>query len=138
MRADAASLPVNQALVLQTARDSLRVLVVWGILFPILLGSATAQPVRNEELQDVYKKWVEQHVVYIITPEEKSVFEGLTTGSSSSSGRDVIPRRVTASMNSRPSTTGESPIPTRTFGQDFPVGPPIGAASTSPSDLPTV
>ena len=79
MRADAANLLAQPVCDFQTVRGSLRVLVLWGVLFPILLGSATAQPVRNEELHDVYKKWVEQDVVYIITPEEKSVFEGLTT-----------------------------------------------------------
>ena len=79
MRADAASLLACLVCGLQTIRNFLLLPVLWGVLFSVLPGFATAQPSRNEELHDVYKKWLQQDVIYIINPEEKSVFEGLTT-----------------------------------------------------------
>ncbi len=52
-------------------------LVVAGIC---LAGPKDQQKNQKEEkLKDYYKKWLEQDVVYIITPDEKSVFEKLTT-----------------------------------------------------------
>ena len=35
------------------------------------------QKLRDEESKDYFKKWLEEDVVYLITPEEKSVFQGL-------------------------------------------------------------
>ncbi|HLV00288.1 MAG TPA: hypothetical protein VKZ59_03420, partial [Acidobacteriota bacterium] len=49
----------------------------------LVLSSATAQSdeqaLRQEEEQDYYKKWLDEDVVYIISPEERSVFQSLTT-----------------------------------------------------------
>lgn len=38
-----------------------------------------ARKLAEEETRDVYKKWLDQDVVYIITDEERAVFENLTT-----------------------------------------------------------
>lgn len=48
------------------------------------VAGATAQegsnpPTRDEEAHDYYKKWLKEDVVYIITDEERKVFENLTT-----------------------------------------------------------
>ncbi len=40
---------------------------------------AAAQSQRDEEAFDYYRKWLEEDVVYIITPEEKAAFLSLTT-----------------------------------------------------------
>ncbi|MDA2927621.1 GWxTD domain-containing protein [Acidobacteria bacterium AH-259-G07] len=55
------------------------------LLSPTLIkGEASEEDSRQkllqkEEEQDYFKKWVNKDVVYIITPEERSVFESLTT-----------------------------------------------------------
>lgn len=40
---------------------------------------AAAQDLQSEEAEDYYRKWLNEDVVYIITGEEKSVFESLST-----------------------------------------------------------
>ena len=52
----------------------------------LLLASANAfalpaqqDALRQEEQEDYYQRWLDRDVIYIITPEEKSVFSGLTT-----------------------------------------------------------
>lgn len=54
-----------------------------ALLGVCLLGFAAAQtnrdPLHQEEALDHYRKWLRQDVVYIITPEEKQVFESLTS-----------------------------------------------------------
>ena len=42
-------------------------------------GLAWAQDVRDEEVDDYFKKWLREDAVYIITPDERSVFEKLST-----------------------------------------------------------
>lgn len=58
------------------------------VIFPILLllfsvgwsqESDDTDALLNEEMQDYFKKWLEQDVVWIITPEEKQIFQNLTT-----------------------------------------------------------
>ena len=63
----------------------------WRVFFtavPLLLGLAPVSAfvlhaqqdsLRQEEREDYYKRWLERDVIYIITPEEKRVFSGLTT-----------------------------------------------------------
>ncbi len=56
------------------------VLGLWLILFPS--GSAIAAPaegLQTEALPSQYKKWLDEEVVYIISPLEKQVFEKLQT-----------------------------------------------------------
>lgn len=51
-----------------------------AILFlSVAVAQTTEQALRQEEEQDYYQKWLEEDVVYIISPEERSVFESLTT-----------------------------------------------------------
>ncbi len=59
-------------------------LAIWPLLIVLVLVTATAQVLgwqqpRDEEREDHFRRWLEQDVVYIITPEEKAVFEKLTT-----------------------------------------------------------
>ncbi len=42
-------------------------------------SKATARKHRQEEQQDYYSKWLREDIVYLITPEEKTVFEALTS-----------------------------------------------------------
>ena len=51
------------------------------VLFLIFLGIVTplAQDIRQEEGVDYYKRWLEEDALLIITPEENSVFESLST-----------------------------------------------------------
>ncbi len=63
----------------------------WRVFFtavPLLLGPAPVgafvlhaqrDSLRQEEREDYYKGWLDRDVIYIITPEEKSVFSSLTT-----------------------------------------------------------
>jgi GWxTD domain-containing protein len=46
---------------------------------PTRLGVAAQVQQMNAQLQDPYKKWLEEDVVYIIQPEEKAAFEKLQT-----------------------------------------------------------
>ncbi|HSR66843.1 MAG TPA: GWxTD domain-containing protein [Acidobacteriota bacterium] len=54
-------------------------------LIPLLLWTAPALPgqdepaARQEESRDYFKKWLQEDVLYIITPEERAVFEDLRT-----------------------------------------------------------
>lgn len=53
-------------------------------LTPVLAGwppfpSQNSQDLRQEEEADYYRKWLEEDVVYIISSEERAVFEKLTT-----------------------------------------------------------
>lgn len=62
----------------------IRVLSICGLLsLYITLGTALAfqdpQDVRREEAQDYYSKWLNEDVVYIITDDERAVFESLTS-----------------------------------------------------------
>ena len=57
---------------------------VFGLQLMVLLASPRLvgqdqDAVRNEEREDYHKKWLTEDVVYIITDEERSVFEKLTT-----------------------------------------------------------
>lgn len=49
------------------------------LLVPELLAMGQDGPLQDEESQDYYSKWLNEDVVYIITPEERSVFEKLQT-----------------------------------------------------------
>ena len=63
----------------------------WRVFFtaaPLLLSLAPVSalvllaqpdPLRQEEREDYYKRWLDRDVIYIITPDEKSVFSSLTT-----------------------------------------------------------
>lgn len=55
-------------------------------LFSPLLPAAVAQEnkeqaeaLRQEEQEDYYQKWLKEDIVYIVSPEEKAVFQKLTT-----------------------------------------------------------
>lgn len=54
-------------------------LLLTGVLSPVLAQDQDESQVRQEEEQDYFKKWLQEDVKYIITDEEKSVFENLTT-----------------------------------------------------------
>lgn len=57
-------------------------LAVSFLLFFGMLASGFGQEeeqVRREEAEDYYRKWLQEDVVYIITDEERAVFENLTT-----------------------------------------------------------
>ncbi len=49
-----------------------------GVLAALLLLAFTFQQPR-EEAEDYYKKWLDEDVVYLVTPDERAVFEKLTT-----------------------------------------------------------
>ncbi len=54
------------------------------LLFPLAPVTAANVPaqqdaLRQEEREDYYKRWLDRDVIYIITPDEKSVFSSLTT-----------------------------------------------------------
>ncbi len=51
--------------------------VLLALLAGTLVWTGRAQPAEEE--RDYYRKWLKQDVVYIITPQEREVFEGLTT-----------------------------------------------------------
>ncbi len=59
------------------------VLVGWALLLPPVFTAAQQRPVkdstRREESTDYFKKWLDQDVVYIISEEELSVFQKLST-----------------------------------------------------------
>ncbi len=57
-------------------RHLLLVAVLVCLHIPLL---ATAQKQAKEEAGDYYRKWLKEDVVYIITPQEREVFEALTT-----------------------------------------------------------
>lgn len=46
---------------------------------PAGLQSAQEDQLRREEAEDYFEKWLKEDVLYIITPEERAVFEALTT-----------------------------------------------------------
>lgn len=58
----------------------MKIRLVFGILW-ILATIAAPVPAQNrqEEVEDYYKKWLDQDVVYIISEEERDVFLKLTT-----------------------------------------------------------
>ncbi|HSR67810.1 MAG TPA: GWxTD domain-containing protein [Acidobacteriota bacterium] len=60
---------------------SARRLLAFGLLMAICLPPLYAQEQerRQEEAEDYYRKWLEEDVVYIITEEERQVFESLAT-----------------------------------------------------------
>ncbi len=54
--------------------------ILWILTFCLLAVPAyPAAQKRQEEKQDYFKKWLEEDVLYIITPEERSVFLKLST-----------------------------------------------------------
>jgi GWxTD domain-containing protein len=60
--------------ILSLAMASILILVILATIFiPVKAGSPSA------ELSERYKKWLEEEVVYIITPKEKEVFQQLAT-----------------------------------------------------------
>ena len=72
-------------------KDMSHRLTAWLILLLLLTSSAFSEPAQNqkkkknmdqikqEEIEDYWKKWLKEDVVYIIVPEEAGVFKGLTT-----------------------------------------------------------
>lgn len=57
-------------------------LIATALLVSIAAGPwlfAQTEKLRQEEAEDYYRKWLREDVVYIITPEEKGVFEKLET-----------------------------------------------------------
>ncbi len=79
------------------------------------------QAQKLEEEEDYYKNWLDQDVVYIVTPEERSVFESLTTNEEKEQfieqfwyRRDPDPRTAQLT-NSRKSTIGVSRTPMSAF-----------------------
>lgn len=54
--------------------------ILFFIHFALILPvNGTAQQIRDEESNDYFKRWLEQDVLYIITPEERDVFLALQT-----------------------------------------------------------
>ena len=53
--------------------------VMIGLLIPCSLVAKDREDLRKEEQEDYYRKWLTEDVVYIITDEERTVFERLTT-----------------------------------------------------------
>jgi GWxTD domain-containing protein len=70
----------------------------------VFSGSAWAQKdseaLKREEIEDYYKKWLEEDVVYILTEQEKTVFEALTTDEE----RDHFIEQFWARRDSDPAT----------------------------------
>ncbi len=63
-------------------RKILFLIPVLVCIFPASFAARQGQSqdaVRQEEAEDYYQKWLEEDVRYIISPEEKAVFESLTT-----------------------------------------------------------
>ena len=62
-------------------RVFLTVVMLLFLLTPATAAILPAQrdALRQEEREDYYKRWLERDVIYIITPEEQSVFSSLTT-----------------------------------------------------------
>ena len=60
------------------ARKRLVSLLSALLLLP-LFGPAAAQDLRREESEDYYARWLREDAVYIVTDDEKAVFESLTT-----------------------------------------------------------
>ena len=61
---------------------ALLVLVTFAVLWSLPTGLAQEKDkelLLQEEREDYYKKWLKEDVVYIISEQEKSVFENLTT-----------------------------------------------------------
>lgn len=58
-----------------------RLLVVFCLLYALIIpaGYAQDEDLRQEEAEDYYDKWLNEDVVYIITAEERGVFESLST-----------------------------------------------------------
>jgi GWxTD domain-containing protein len=57
-------------------------LVSVSIMAPLLSNASLQQKqdsLRNEELEDYYKKWLDQDVLFLITDEERGIFLNLTT-----------------------------------------------------------
>ncbi len=54
-------------------------LVLFCTAYSVCFAQDAGQAAREEESKDHYRQWLKQDVVYIISPEEKSVFEKLTT-----------------------------------------------------------
>jgi GWxTD domain-containing protein len=59
-------------------RHAFRILVPVAVV-PMFLVAQSRDALRLEEEEDYFKRWLTEDVVYIITPEEKAVFEALTT-----------------------------------------------------------
>jgi len=58
---------------------SLLFLVTVSIAWSQEQNSNDTDALLNEEMQDYFKKWLEQDVLWIITPDEKQIFQNLTT-----------------------------------------------------------
>ncbi len=52
-------------------------LYIFGV-FPLVFGSMKAQS-HDEEMEDYFKKWLQEDVLYTITDDEKTVFNKLQT-----------------------------------------------------------
>ena len=57
----------------------LRAMLVGAILACIAPTPAAAQSQRAEEAEDYYRRWLEEDVIYIITDDERAVFQSLNT-----------------------------------------------------------
>ena len=88
------------------------------------------------ELDSQYKKWLNEDVVYIISPEERSAFLHLSTNEEREqfiehSGSAAIPIRTRPTTPLKKSTTAASPMPTSISRRASRAGKPIAAAFTS-------
>ena len=63
---------------LMRTRFSICSLILFTAVFPIY-SLAAPQDLQSEEAEDYYKKWLDEDVVYIITDEEKAIFDKLST-----------------------------------------------------------
>jgi len=54
-------------------------LLIFSMIFSLLFVPARSEEKNPGELAEMYKKWLEEEVVYIITPVEKEVFRQLET-----------------------------------------------------------
>jgi GWxTD domain-containing protein len=59
--------------------NSRRIFFAMLLVSMVVTAAAVAQGSRQAPTGDAYQKWVEEDVVYIITPEERSAFESLKT-----------------------------------------------------------
>ena len=113
------------------------------LLFPAPAGGQTGKKATSKDLPPQYRKWLEEEVVYIITPKERGVFLQLDTDRD----REVF---IAAFWRQRDPTPGTDKNEFRVehyrriayannwFGRDSPApaGGPTWAASTSSSGSP--
>ena len=55
-------------------------LLLWGVVGSgVAVQRSTQEAIRDEEVQDYFRKWLNEDVAYIITDEERDVFGNLTS-----------------------------------------------------------